>query len=444
MKLNKDIWKFNNAIKILTAEDKELSLKINSYFNDLRELFLGEGIHLKKVGDFSYNSFRKVNKIFNLDLCAVKYVSNSKIKFSELQEFILEASKKYKGLPEIHTDKNYINLVFNFKNTKINFRIIPVIAKEVEGEMVCKVNRNGIVQEDLVLNLTSDFKKANKLSSGLLVSLKRIINYIMNGEFNYTYDIDFLLLRWFYEYTSKTLDEYILEKYIKRETDLDVKEFMKINNFRKWIKRTVSFYDLVSFIFLKLDSTNTYYFNQFNFEFEEMFDGISRYSLNTNSNFKLPIDYLSEIKLFDTTSIEDKVYIQSNISNENGLSGISWEKFKNDGHKYIVTPVIKSGVANFAMFQKWLTVKSNELYMKLSDELKSEIKSTKQREAMSELNEIANEWLTKYSSKLKYIQPYFDKKYPFSSTYEVDQLASLIIQTVDRIDDKQWIIKNDN
>ncbi|WP_339021599.1 hypothetical protein [Spiroplasma endosymbiont of Atherix ibis] len=96
------------------------------------------------------------------------------------------------------------------------------------------------------------------------------------------------------------------------------------------------------------------------------------------------------------------------------------------------------------MFQKWLTVKSNELYMKLNSDLKSEIKSTKQREAMSELNQIANEWLTKYSLKLKYLQPYFDKKYPFVSNYKIEQLVLLIIQTIDKIDSKQWIIKNDN
>ncbi|AUM62576.1 hypothetical protein [Spiroplasma monobiae] len=444
MKLNRDIWKFNDVVKTLTVEEKDFTKKINYYFNDLKKLFLNSGIHLKKVGDFSYNSYKKINKVFNLDLVAVKYVTKSSIKFSGFQNLILEISKKYNGLPEIHTDKNYINLIFNYKNTKINFRIIPLIAKNIDNEIQCRVNRNGIIQEDLVLNLTNDFKKANKLSSGLLVSIKRIINYIMNGEFNYSYDIDFILLRWFYEYVSKTIDEFILERYIKRDLEMNVKQFMEDENLRKWIKKNVSFFDLVSFIFLKVDSTNTYYFNQFNFEFEEMFDGISRYSLNTNSNFKLPIDYLSEIKLFDTDLIEDKIYIQSNISNENGLSGVSWEKFKNEGNRYIVSPVMRSGVANFAMFQKWLTAKSNELYMKLNDDLKAEIKSTKQREAMGELNEIANEWLTKYNLKLKYIQPYFDKKYPFASNYEIDQLASLIIQTVDKIDFKQWIIKNDN
>ncbi|WP_338985544.1 hypothetical protein [Spiroplasma endosymbiont of Diplazon laetatorius] len=444
MKLNRDIWKFNNVVKTLTIQDKETTTKINYHFNELKELFLSEGLHLKKVGDFSYNSYRQTNKVFNLDLCVVKYVTKSTIKFAEFQNLILEISKKYKGVPEIHTDKNYLNLVFNFKNTKINFRIVPVIAKNVNDEVLCRINRNGIIQEDLVLNLTNDFKKANKLSSGLLISIKRILNYIMDGEFNYSYDIDYLILRWFYEYTSKTLDEFILERYIKKELDLDVKQFMEDENLRKWIKKNVSFFDLISFIFLKLESTNTYYFNQFNFEFEEMFDGISRYSLNTNSNFKLPVDYLSEIKLFDTNLMEHKVYIQSNLSNENGVSGISWEKFKNDENRYLVSPVIKTGVANFAMFQKWLTVKSNELYMNLSDSLKTEIKSTKQREAMNELNEIANQWLTKYNSKLKYLQPYFDRKYLFCSTYEVEQLASLIIQTVDKIDPKQWIIKNDN
>ncbi|AGR42038.1 hypothetical protein [Spiroplasma diminutum] len=444
MKLNKDIWKFNNAINLLTNEQKDFKIKINSYFNELKQLFLEDNIHLKKIGDFAFDSYRQTNKTFNLDLCAIKYVGNTSIKFSELSEIILKIVKKYKAVPEIHTDQNYINLVFNFQNSKINFRIIPIISKKINNKYVSKVNRNGIVQDDLVLELKKDLKQANKLSSGLLISLKKLLNYIMNGEFNYTYDIDFYLLRWFYEYVSKSLEEYIFQKYNEKKLELDLETFLNKENLRKWIKKNVSFYDLCSFIFLKIESTNTYYFNEFSFEFEEMFDGISRYSINTNSNFRLPINYLSSIKIFDTNLIEDKMYIQNNLSNENGVSSVSWEKFKNNGDRYLVSPIIKTGVANFAMFQKWLTVKSNELFLKLNDDLKSEIKSTKQREAMTELNNIANKWLTIYNTKIKYLQPYFDKKYPFSSNYEVDQLVSLIVQTIDKVDYEQWIIKNDN
>ncbi len=444
MKLNKDIWKFNKTVKILTLEEQTFTTKINSYFNELRQLFLNEKIHLKKVGDFAYHSYIKINNVINLDLCAVKYLSASLIKISDLSETILRVSKTYKVVPEIHTDKNYINLVFNYKNVKINFRIVSVIASIVNNEPVYWVNRNGIKENDIVLKLTKDFKQVNKLSSGLLVNLKRLINYTMKNEFNYSYDADYYLLRWFNEYVSKSLESFIYERYIKRELEMNIDQFMKTENLRKWIKRNISFFDLTNFIFIKLDSINTYYFNQFNFENEEIFEGISRYSVNTNSNFKLPVDYLSSIKLFDTDLIEHKTYIQNNLSNENGVSNTSWEKFKNYRHRYIVSPIIQSGVSNYAMFQKWLTLKSNELYGQLNSDLKSEIKSTKQREAMTELNDIANQWLTKYNTKLKYLQPYFDRKYPFYSNYQIEQLVSLIIESINKIGEEQWVIKNDN
>ncbi|AUB31457.1 hypothetical protein [Spiroplasma floricola] len=444
MKLNKDIWKFNITVKKLTSENKEIFKKINFYFNELKTLFSENRIYLKKVGDFSYNSYKETHNNFNLEICAIKFITKSTFDFNKFNNLILEISKKYKEIPEIHINKNYLNLIFNFRNKTINFRIIPISAKKTKEKLICKVNRNGRIQEDLILNLTSDFKNANKLSSGLLISLKRIINYIMNGEFNYSYDIDYLLLRWFYEYISKTLEKFILKKYNEKEIDLNIEQFMKTENFRKWIKKNVSFLDLTNFIFLKLESKNTYYFSEFDFKYEEIFEGISRYSINTNSNFKLPVNYLSEIKLFDTNLLDHKTYIQNNLSNENGLSLVSWEKFKNERQRYIISPVIKTGISNWPMFQKWLTVKSNELYVKLNSDLKSEIKTTKQREAMSELNQIANEWLTKYSLKLKYLQPYFDKKYPFVSNYKIEELVLLIIQTIDKIDSKQWIIKNDN
>ncbi|ALD66262.1 hypothetical protein [Spiroplasma cantharicola] len=444
MKLNKDIWKFNKTVKILTVEEQVFTTKINSYFNELKLLFLNEKIHLKKVGDFAYHSYIKVNNVINLDLCAIKYLKGSAIKISDLSETILRVSKTYNVIPEIHTDKNYINLVFNYKNVKINFRIVSVIANIVNNEEKYWVNRNGLKEADIVLKLTRDFKVANRLSSGLLVNLKRLINYTLKNEFNYTYDADYYLLRWFNEYLSKSLESFIYERYIKKELELNIKEFMKHENLRKWIKRNISFFDLTNFIFIKLDSVNTYYFNQFNFEYEEIFDGISRYSINTNSTFKIPIDYLSSVKLFDTNLLEDKTYIQENLSNENGVSNTSWDKFKNYRHRYIVSPIIQSGVANYAMFQKWLTVKSNELYGQLNQDLKSEIKSTKQREAMTELNDIANRWLTKYNTKLKYLQPYFDRKYPFYSNYQIEQLVSLIIESINKIDEEQWNIKNDN
>ncbi|WP_339021597.1 hypothetical protein [Spiroplasma endosymbiont of Atherix ibis] len=330
MKLNKDIWKFNITVKKLTSENKEIIEKINFYFNELKDLFFKEKIHLRKVGDFSYNSYKETEKNFNLDICAIKYISKSTFDFNKFMDLILEVSKKYKGIPEIRIIKNYLNLIFNFRNKKINFRIVPITVRKNKEKFICKVNRNDRIYEDLILNLTSDFKNANKLSSGLLISLKRIINYIMKGEFNYSYDIDYLLLRWFYEYISKTLENFIFKKYNKKELDLNIEKFMKAENFRKWIKKNVSFLDLTNFIFLKLDSKNTYYFSEFDFRYEEIFEGISRYSINSNSNFKLPINYLSEIKLFDTNLLNNKIYIQNNLSNENCLSLVSWEKFKNE------------------------------------------------------------------------------------------------------------------
>ncbi|AGR41033.1 hypothetical protein [Spiroplasma taiwanense] len=444
MKLNSEIWKFNIQVKKITTENIEFANKINSFFKLLKKSFNEKNIKLHKIGDFAYNSYNVFNKVLNIDLAALRYFSKINSKPVDLQEEVLNICKDSKIINEIHTDKNYINIIFNFKNIIINFRIISLIFLKKDKTKFYIANGNKNLQEDLAIQLTRDFKYANKLSSGLLFSLKRLINYVMKNEFCYTYNIDILILRWFYEFISKTLENFILNIYINTEKELDIKKFLLVNNFKLWIKKNVKFYDLITFIIHKFNQTNTYYFNSFNFQNEEIFENISRYSINTNSNFKMPLDYLTNINIFDTNDYDQKTYIQNNLSNVEGLSGISWDKFKNEGHRYIVSPLIKTGIANIAMFQKWLTNKSNELYSNLKSELKSEIKSTKQREAMAELNKIANNWLVKYQSKLNYLKPFFDRKYPFVSLYNPEQLASLIVQTIDKIDQSQWIIKNDN
>ncbi|AKU79582.1 hypothetical protein [Spiroplasma turonicum] len=446
MKLNIEINKFNSSVKKLTIQNRDIQKFINEKFNILKQQLKKVNINFKKMGDFAYGTYicNSSTRVINLDLAIISYVGKTKKNYNELIDELLNISKNNDFIKEIHTHKNnsYLNILMSYKNIKVNFRVISIIYKKFNKGYFYIINKNDESFEEIAIELQNDFILANKLSSGLLFSIKRLINYILKKEFNYTYNIDMLILRWFYEYICKSLDNFIQRNYKLENQKLNIVKFLSPQVFRKWIKNNISFLDLVYFIFIKWDSQTTFYFKNNGFINEEMFEDISRWSHNTYSTFNLPKNYISRIRIFDSSNQKDRNFFQNNLSDDNGFSEVVWSNYKNEGHKYLVTPLLKTGIPNFIMFKKWLVSKSNNLYTKLNPDLQSEIKTTKTREAISELNTIANAWLTKYNQMLKYLQPFFDKKYGFFNSFKIDEMVDYIIRSIDKIESDDWEIKN--
>ncbi|AKX33998.1 hypothetical protein SLITO_v1c03440 [Spiroplasma litorale] len=444
MKLNYEINKFNDSIKKLTFKRKDLKTFINENFKMLKSEVNKFNIDIKKMGDFAYETYTSNNKILNFDLSIISYNSKKNNSHDLLKDQFIEILKNINSISEIHTHKknSYINIIYKYKNVTINFRVISILYKKYKTGSFYVIDKNGENFEEMAIQLQKDFIYANKISSGLLFSLKRLINYIIKKEFEYTYNIDMIILRWFYEYICRSIDDFVNKNYNSDNSQLNVTKFLSPSRLRKWIKLNISFQDLIYFIFAKWNSTNTYYFKSNGFIDEEMFEDISRWSQNTYSTFSLPKNYISRIKIFDANNYNEKTFMRDNLSETDGFSEVIWTKYKDEGMDYIVTPVIKTGIPNFILFKKWLVAKSNNLYLKLSDNLQLEIKTTKTREAINELNHIANIWLTKYNLMLKYLQPFFDKKYSFFNSFKIEELIAYILSSIDKIKGNDWLIKN--
>ncbi|QEH61732.1 hypothetical protein SCHIN_v1c05350 [Spiroplasma chinense] len=424
--------------------DSKINESIKETYEKFKQILKDSEYSIKKLGDFKYKSFYSKSKVINLDLAIVKYFPIAGFKHQKFSEDILELFKQMPIKYKIKKYPNYISVYWSEKGIEYNFRFILMVRKLEQGFEIDYVNRNGIVQDDWALQVTEAFCTANKISGGTLFKVKRVLNYILKDEFSYTYNLDYSLLSWFYEYFSRSLNSFIDQKYNIEKKELQVENFSKIKNLKLWFSKHVNINNLYFFIFSKLQSINTYYYSEISFENYEIFADISRYSLNTNSNFALPSSFFKDIRIFDLQNFDDLTFIQTNCGNEFGYSKIAWDKARNEDKRYFVSPCIVTGISNFAMFRKWFTKLSEELYSKLSTGLKEEIKSTKQREAMEELNMLAHNWLSSYISKTRYLKPYFDAKYPFAGNSDFETILKMITTTLDKIDEQSWIMENDN
>ncbi|QGS51835.1 hypothetical protein [Spiroplasma tabanidicola] len=438
------IKQFNTAINQNIILDKDLNAVIKVSFFEFKKIFNNIFLDIKKLGDFKYKSFFSNSRSINLDLAIIKYFPKNDLKFTQLNETILKTLEKLPIKYVIKKNQNYIAIEEKFKGYNITYRLITLIRKKREDKKIDYVNRNGLVQEDLAIKVTNAFCIANKISNGTLFNIKKLVNYILKNQFEYTYNLDYLLLTWFNEYIARSLNSFINKKFNKRNKEMDIENFKKIKSLKIWFKEHIDVNNLYYYIFTKIENINSYFYNELEFENIEIFTDISRYSLNTNSTFNNPMSFFSEIKIFDLKNHKDLVFIQNNLGLDYGISKIAYDKARNEEKRYFVSPFIVSGLSNFAMFQKWFTLLSSKLYAKLSQELKEEIKSMKQREAMEELNIIAHNWLSSYYKKLKYLVPYFDKKYPLAYESDIKTLMRLIVTMVDKTKEKDWIMENDN
>ncbi|AHI52749.1 hypothetical protein [Spiroplasma culicicola] len=438
------IDQFRIGVNKNVVTDSKLNQKIKDSYNEFEKLLTDKGFTLKKLSDFKYRSFNSKTKTIDLELAVVKYFPSLTFKHTSFLESILEIFQQLPIKYKIKKNQNYIAIHETYKDQAINYRFILLIRKKKNDLLIDYVNRNGIVQDDRALQLTEAFAKANKISGNTLSSVKRLINYILKDQFKYTYNLDYFILTWFYEFIAKSMNQYLDTKFNNLDKSFDYKKLNEVKYLSKWFKQKININNLYYFIFSKFNNYNSYFFSELQSESIEIFADISRYSLNTNSNFIQRSSFFAQMRIFDLQNFDDLSYIQSHCGNEYGYSKIAWDKARNEGKRYFASPKIITGNSNFAIFQRLFTSISTDLYSKLSQELKEEIKSMRQREAMEDLNLVAHNWLSSYEEKIKYLKPYFDHKYPLSTQSDWNTIIRMITTMVDKVNENDWIIENDN
>lgn len=435
-------WKI--AINKNLSLNKELINYIKESYFEIKATTNNSDYHFEKLGDFRYNSYILNDNVIDLDLALIKYITYNSFDMKKAHDEVLDFFKKLPHKFSIKRNDNYIVISTQFKNIKIYFRIILMIRNHDSKNYIDYANRNGNIEKDYCSKLTNDFIKANNISNGVLFKFKKLLNFILGGQFKYTYNIDYAIITWFYEYLCRTINTYLESKTAREGSSFNIDQFMNRKNLKKWFAKEIKINNLFYFILIKFQDTNTYYFNSLEFEDYEIFQGVSRYSLNTKTSFRQPITYFDGFRIFDLENYDDLNDISSKYSNSDGYSKVSWDKAKSDGKRYFVSPKIISGFSNYAMFKKWFTKLGASLYTKLSDDLKKDIRTKYQREAMEDLNIIAHNWLTSYQNKISYLIPYFDKKYPFNSQANFDITIKAILTILEKINPEDWIIENDN
>ncbi|AOG60295.1 hypothetical protein SHELI_v1c03400 [Spiroplasma helicoides] len=440
------ISELNTAINQNIIIEKNIKEIIDMSFKIFKKLFDEFGLELEKLCDFKYSSYYSKHKNIDLDLAIVKYFPKKDVKYKEFLEKILDTLKNLPYGYKIRKEQNdgYIAISQETSSKIINYRFIFLVRKKTKTGYCDYYNRNGIWQEDYALELTKSFSLANKISNGTLYKVKSLLNYVLKDQFKYNYGCDAILITWFYEFFSRSLNKYLDNKYNKKEKELDFVNFTKIKNLKKWFKYNIDINNLYYFIFTKIGETNTYYYPELSFEPLELFEGITRYSVNTNTFFKLPLSYFSHIKVFDLRNYQDVRLIQEMGGEEYGYSKKAWSKARDEDKRYFVSPFIISGPFNYAMFKKWYVLTSNSLFKTLPVEIKKDLNSLRQRESMEFLNMTGHNWISSYYAKLKYLQPYFDKKYPLIKERDLKVLIRMITTMVDKTKQSDWLLENDN
>ncbi|ARU91928.1 hypothetical protein SCLARK_001403 [Spiroplasma clarkii] len=459
-----------------------------------------------KLADFKYKSYYSKTKNIDLDLGFVKYFPSDKgLTFTSLNKQILGVLEKLPIKFEVKKNQNYFIIAQTFKTYTIKFRAVTFVRRDlnevarlekfeqkkmklkaehnqltnqlkkikavdaidrakiikqlmlIEAEQLKinnydkqyqvindTINRNGIVQPDLALQVSEAFVRADKIANGTLIAIKKILNYIFKNQFKYTYNIDMLLLTWFYEYFTKSINGFLDKKFNKSAKELDINNFMKEKNLSKWFRDNINIYDLYYFIFTKIGQVNTFFFAEVGFDEFELFRDISRYSLNTNSTFNLPSSTFLDFQIFDLKNYDHLSIVQEKMGNEYGYSKFIYDQTRNAEYRYFASPFIATGISNYPMFSKWLEQIGSNLKMTLSAGVKEQLESFRTREAMTEINAIGHNWLASYWTKLKYLAPYFDRKYPLATQFDFKTMLLMMTTMVDKTNEKNWMLKNDN
>ncbi|WP_338955085.1 hypothetical protein [Spiroplasma endosymbiont of Polydrusus cervinus] len=258
-------------------------------FNIYQKSFQKLGYQTVSLGEYGFKTLTKYDKL-ELEIAVIKYHPKNKTGLREwmFQTILNEIQKNIKKGTAIKDSQNEGYLEYQV-NDEINFivRIIPFYYnKNSEGEVACIFWRNGIEKNDNVIQVMQAFNKANKISNNLLRTLIKMIKYVLKVYFTYYYILYTLTLRWFYEYFTKKYDNYLQKIYAsKRIEKQDLIKYRDINFQKNWFLNNIVGEELIFYILEWFWKTETYYFREFEFIEEEIFESISRYSWYTNNFF---------------------------------------------------------------------------------------------------------------------------------------------------------------
>lgn len=440
-------------LELNSIVSKQLNLASNvrkimhEIFTTYKKSFQKIGYQTIAIGEYGFKTLTKYDKL-ELELAVVKYAPKSSNGLRErmFQAVLGEMRKNVKKWTVIKDTQNEGYLEYQI-NDEINLivRIIPFCYKKnAEGELTYIFWRNGIEKNDNVIQVVQGFNKANKISNNLLRTLMKMVKYVLKTDFNYYYILYTLTLRWFYEYFVKKYDHYLQKidasKRIEKENLI---KYRNINFQKIWFLNNIDGEELIFYILERYWKTETYYFREFEFIEEEIFESISRYSWYTNNCFLTPYDYYVDFKIYNIKEFNDLNYVQAELKHAD-FSRIQYDYCRNHDLGIYVTPVKISGVVGFVAYAINFKKKATTLFKKLDPAKRKDAMSVNQREIMEELNLIAHKWLTTYRKKLTYIKFYFDKKYPIISSSNYYMRLQTIMTSVDSLKNDDYIAGNDN
>ncbi|UZQ31041.1 MAG: hypothetical protein OHM56_06005 [Spiroplasma phoeniceum] len=442
-----------NFLELNSIVSKQLNLatnirkKMQEIFRIYKNSFQKLGYQTIALGEYGFKTLTKYDKL-ELELAIIKYHPKNKTGLRE-QIFQVVLNEMHKNISKgtvIKDSQNDGYLEYQV-NDEINFivRIIPFCYKKnSEGGLTYIFWRNGIEKNDNVIQVVRGFNKANKISNNLLRTLIKLIKYVLKDDFPYYYILYTLTLRWFYEYFTKRYDNYLQKiDMSKRIEKQDLMKYRNINFQKNWFLNNIDGEELIFYILERFLKTETYYFREFEFIEEEIFESISRYSWYTNNCFLTPYDYYVDFKIYNIKEFNDLNYVQSEFKNTN-FSRIQYDYCRNHDLVIYVTPVKISGAVGFIDYAINFKQKATGLFKKLDPAKRKDAISVNQREIMEELNLIAHKWLTTYRKKLTYIKVYFDKKYPIISSSNYYMRLQAIMTSVDKLKNDDYVIGNDN
>ncbi|WP_342268515.1 hypothetical protein [Spiroplasma endosymbiont of Aspidapion aeneum] len=434
MKNSKFLIDFNNSVK-KSLIDTTIDKKVLYFFNLIKETF--EKIDIKKIGDFRYKTYERSLEIINLDIAFVFYktqIPEPKKIFTIVSELASRVNKTH----SVNISQNIIQIIFKSDKVKYIFNAIIMYVNSKDDKHYAIINNKW--NEENVLKVCDDFLKANKISSGFLVNIKHLINFVLKDDFAYTYNIDYMILRGFYEYIAKTIKDSIANEW---NSSFDIKNFLKTENLSFWLKHHINFQSLGFYILNNMYKKTTYFFSEFDDMIIELFESVSRYSLNSITGFVVPANYFSFIDIFNIKNNDELRKYQNNMKVESGYSISAFDYARQHDLSFVCTPYLKSGQANINLLRYEINRKSKVIFNSIPSNLRDDIITSRSRENLEYLNQLAYNFLSAYKSKIEYLKIYFDKKYPLIRNQGYSSIIDMIKKIVNSLKNTDWILEND-
>ncbi|WP_381415009.1 hypothetical protein NPX79_03245 [Spiroplasma endosymbiont of Anurida maritima] len=447
MKKNVDLLNLNSIVAKKLDTSKIVTKKMRDLTNEFVASFNKHNLAVKVLGSMGTKTLISAEEQI-LEIAIIKFRPKNA---DNVRKYIIE--KVYEVLGERYN--NTVNIDHNIdggyleylhKDT-VNFkvRIIPFCYKKnAKGLYSYNYYRKNKERIDNAIVVVDSFNKANKISNNLLRTIMKLLKFMVHNDFTYYYSIYSLVLRWFYEYFVKKYNEYIYNLITKNDFNKYDLEKIKSINFQKlWFFHNIDSNEIITYIMERLWKEETYFFRQFSFAEEDIFDSISRYSWYTNKSFLIPYDYYTDLKIYNLEVFTDLEYVQNTL-NSDTISRIHYHACRNFDNKIYITPIKTFGSIGFWDYANKFPKKAESLFKKLPPDKRVTASEIYARENMDQLNLIAHKWLTSYQNKLSYLKVYFDRKYPIISNVDPKIKLNNLIKTVEKLKNNDYIIGFDN